>query len=98
MVKVHFLNLKIIFLVLKSTNILVNKKRKEAFIMEVIKIEKVVLHVSEVASLMQCSSLTVYKLIHSGKLSAYKSGQAWKIQVSDLEKYLRSIKPYKSSN
>lgn len=64
--------------------------------MKVMKIEKVVLHVSEVACLLQCSSLTVYKLIHSGKLSAYKSGQAWKIKVTALEKYLRSIKPYKS--
>jgi len=43
--------------------------------MEVLKIEKVVLHVSEVACLLQCSSLTVYKLIHSGKLPAYKSGK-----------------------
>ena len=62
--------------------------------MEVLKIEKVVLHVSEVASLLQCSSITVYKLIHSRELPAHKSGKAWKIRVSDLEKYLRSIKPY----
>jgi excisionase family DNA binding protein len=73
---------------------MINHERKEVFIMEVLKIEKVVLHVSEVACLLQCSSLTVYKLIHSGKLPAYKSGKAWKIRVSDLEKYLRSIKLY----
>lgn len=77
---------------------MINHERKEVFIMEVLKIEKIVLHVSEVASLLQCSSLTVYKLIHSGDLSAYKSGKAWKIRVSDLEKYLRSIKPYQDSN
>ncbi|MGE1062181.1 helix-turn-helix domain-containing protein [Megasphaera paucivorans] len=63
--------------------------------MEVLKIEKVVLHVSEVACLLQWISLTVYKLIHSGELPTCKSGKAWKIQVSALEKYLRSIKLYK---
>lgn len=58
--------------------------------MKIVLVPKMVLHVSDVASLIGCSACTVYKLIESGKLRAYKTGRAWKINAEDLLDYLES--------
>jgi excisionase family DNA binding protein len=39
-------------------------------------IDKKVLHVSDAASMLCCSSEVIYKLIHENKLPAYKTGRA----------------------
>ena len=39
-------------------------------------INKSILYVSDVASLLGCSSQVVYQLIHSGTLPAFKEGKA----------------------
>ncbi len=51
-------------------------------------IEKRVLHVSDVASLLGCSSQVVYKLIDTGELKAYKAGRAWKIDAQSVLDYI----------
>ncbi len=53
-------------------------------------IEKLVLHVSDAASLLGVSSHKVYEMIHAGELSAYKAGKAWKIYDSSIAAYIRS--------
>lgn len=53
------------------------------------KIEKLVLHVSDAACLLGISSQKVYEMIHAGKLLAYKDGKAWKINTSSIEDYIR---------
>ena len=52
-------------------------------------INKTALHVAEVACLLGCSSYTVYKLIYSGQLKAYKmEGQkAWHIPEEAIQDY-----------
>lgn len=51
-------------------------------------ITKTVLHVSDVACLMNYSSGKVYNLIRTGNLDAYKVGKAWLITVNALDNYL----------
>jgi len=53
--------------------------------MKTISITKTVLHVSDVACLMNCSSGKVYNLIRTGNLDAYKVGKAWLITVDALD-------------
>ena len=54
-------------------------------------IEKIVLHVSDVASLLGVSSKKVYEMIHKGELPAYKAGKAWKIYAASVEAYVRQL-------
>ena len=60
--------------------------------MRIMQLPKTLLHVSDVASLLGCSSHTVYNLIKTGQLTAYKDagGKAWKIPVSSVEAYVKS--------
>ena len=51
-------------------------------------VEKRVLHVSEAAAILSCSSQTVYQLIHTDVLPAFKTGKAWKIPASAIEEYI----------
>jgi excisionase family DNA binding protein len=44
--------------------------------------------VSEVANLMRVSNMTVYRLIRSGRLSAVRIGNRYRITESDVHKYL----------
>ena len=57
-------------------------------------VEKKVLYVSEVASCLGCSSHVIYKMIHSGKLAAYKDdgAHAWKIPEEAIATYIESRK------
>lgn len=52
-------------------------------------IEKLVLHVSDAASLIGVSSQTIYQMIYNKELSAYKAGKAWKISASSIEDYIK---------
>ncbi|WP_427112699.1 excisionase family DNA-binding protein [Megasphaera sueciensis] len=56
--------------------------------MKALAITKTVLHVSDVACLMNCSSGKVCNLIRSGNLNAYKVGKARLIMVDALDDYL----------
>lgn len=56
--------------------------------MDVIFVAKAELHVSDVASLLGCSSMKVYGLIKKGYLSAHKEGKAIKIPASSVQEYI----------
>ena len=58
--------------------------------MEIMQVSKTLLHVSDVASLLGYSSHTIYNLIKTVKLTAYKNAKAWKIPVSAVEAYVKS--------
>ena len=47
------------------------------------------LTVSEVASTMRVSNMTVYRLIKSGQLSAIRVGKNYRIRESEVDRYLR---------
>jgi excisionase family DNA binding protein len=44
--------------------------------------------VSEVASRMRVSTMTVYRLIKSGQLAAIRVGKNYRIRASDIDRYL----------
>lgn len=46
------------------------------------------LTVSEVASLMRVSDMTVYRLIKSGALKAVQVGRRYRVRQSDVHQYL----------
>jgi excisionase family DNA binding protein len=52
------------------------------------------LTVSEVASMMRVSNMTVYRLIKSGQLGAIRVGKNYRIRQSDVDQYLvdRSVR------
>jgi excisionase family DNA binding protein len=47
------------------------------------------LTVSEVATAMRVSNMTVYRLIKSGQLSAIRVGKNYRIRESEVHRYLR---------
>jgi excisionase family DNA binding protein len=53
-------------------------------------IEKIVLHVSDAASLLGVSSQKIYEIIHNREPRAFKAGKAWKIYSTDVEDYVKS--------
>lgn len=48
------------------------------------------LTVAEVANDMRVSTMTVYRLIKSGELSAVRVGKSYRIRITDLDKFLDS--------
>ena len=48
------------------------------------------LTVQEVADLMRVSSMTVYRLIKSGELSAVRVGRSFRVAETDVDAYLAS--------
>lgn len=54
--------------------------------------------IEEIAELLKVSYLTVFRWIQAGKLSAYKVGKGYRIEVSDLMSFLEKSKKYKGSN
>jgi excisionase family DNA binding protein len=52
------------------------------------------LAVSEVASAMRVSNMTVYRLIKSGELPAVRVGKNYRLRETDLERFLeeRSVR------
>ncbi len=51
-----------------------------------------VLTVEEVASLLKLSKITIYRLIKTGEIPAYKIGASWRVNKKDLESYIESKK------
>lgn len=50
--------------------------------------------IEEIAELLRVSYLTVFRWIQANKLSAYKIGKRYRIEISDLNKFLESSKKY----
>lgn len=50
--------------------------------------------IEEIAILLKVSYLTVFRWIQTGKLSAYKIGKQYRIDVLDLNKFLERSKKY----
>lgn len=50
--------------------------------------------IEEVAKLLRVSYLTVFRWIQAGKLSAYKVGKRYRIEISDLNNFLERSKKY----
>ncbi len=48
------------------------------------------LTVQEVATVMRVSSMTVYRLIKSGELSAVRVGRSFRVSELDVDAYLQS--------
>ncbi|HEY0486410.1 MAG TPA: helix-turn-helix domain-containing protein [Mycobacteriales bacterium] len=47
------------------------------------------LTVAEVAALMRVSKMTVYRLVHSGELSAVRVGRSFRVPESGVHTYLK---------
>ena len=52
--------------------------------------------IKEVAKLLKVAYLTVYRWIQSGKLVAYKAGKQYRIEKTDLSKFMQMQKPRKT--
>lgn len=50
--------------------------------------------IDEIAQLLKVSYLTVFRWIKANKLSAYKIGKQYRIDVQDLNKFLEESKKY----
>jgi len=48
------------------------------------------LTVSEVASMMRVSTMTVYRLIKAGDLGSVRVGKSYRIKEDDVDRYLAS--------
>jgi excisionase family DNA binding protein len=48
------------------------------------------LTVAEVASLMRVSKMTVYRLVHSGDLTAVRVGRSFRVPESAVHQYLKA--------
>lgn len=53
--------------------------------------------IEEIADLLKVSYLTVFRWIQAGKLSAYKVGKQYRIDVQDLNNFLEKSKKYGNS-
>ena len=54
--------------------------------------------VREVASYLNCHYMTVYKLVRTGDLPAFRLGSDWRFRRSDLEKWIakKQVRPARS--
>ncbi len=57
-----------------------------------------VLTVDEVAKLLKLSKITIYRLIKTGEIPAYKIGASWRVNREDLENYIESKKKLRSKD
>ena len=48
--------------------------------------------IEEVAKMLKVVYLTVYRWIQDGKLKAYKAGKQYRINKSDLDRFITSYK------
>ena len=55
-----------------------------------------ILTVDEVADFLRLSKVTIYRLINSGELPAYKIGASWRISKSDLGRFINQHKNKKA--
>lgn len=59
--------------------------------------DKLLLSVTEAAYILNCSSATIYKLIHSGQLPYKMHGKAFRVLTEDVENYARLSLHYKNT-
>lgn len=52
-------------------------------------IDKLILSVTEAGYYLNCSAGLIYRLIHQGKLPAFKKGREYQILTEDLLRYIR---------
>jgi len=45
--------------------------------------------IKEVAKMLKVAYLTVYRWTQSGKLTAYKAGKQYRIEKTDLDKFMK---------
>lgn len=50
------------------------------------------LTVNEVAKLLRVSNMTIYRLVKSGSMNAVRVGHSYRIDKSDIERYLKKNK------
>lgn len=48
------------------------------------------LTVSEVATIMRVSKMTVYRLVHSGELEAIRVGRSFRVPEQAVDRYLKA--------
>lgn len=48
--------------------------------------------IEEVAKMLKVVYLTVYRWIQAGKLTAYKAGKQYRIEKTDLDKFMKRKK------
>ena len=48
------------------------------------------LTVAEVAAMMRVSKMTVYRLVHDGRLPAVRVGRSFRVKEEDVEEYIRA--------
>lgn len=62
-------------------------------------INKSVVFVSEAACVLGCSSYQVYRMIHEGRLAAYKDdgARAWKIPEESIQSYIQGCMEKRTS-
>ncbi len=53
--------------------------------------------IDEIAELLKISYLTVFRWVKAGKLTAYKVGKQYRIDVQDLNNFLEKSKKYGNS-
>ena len=53
-------------------------------------IEKMILSVTDTAFYLNCSASAIYKMIHEGKIPAYKKGREYQILAEDLFRFIES--------
>ncbi len=50
--------------------------------------------IEEIAELLKVSYLTVFRWVKAGKLTAYKVGKQYRIELNDLNNFLNNSKKY----
>lgn len=53
--------------------------------------------IEEIAELLKVSYLTVFRWVKAGKLTAYKVGKQYRIDIQDLNNFLEKSKKYGNS-
>ena len=48
--------------------------------------------VSELAQELRVNTMTIYRYIHAGRLTAYKIGKDFRLDKQEVERFLESVK------
>jgi len=57
-----------------------------------LKNDKEIMTVNEVAEYLKISTVTTYRLIQEGKISAFKVGRSWRVKRTDLNEFIEQQK------
>jgi len=53
---------------------------------------KEIMTVNEVAEFLKISTVTTYRLVQEGKISAFKVGRSWRVKRTDLNEFIEQQK------